>query len=191
MWPTKPACPMAGRTRALSVGQLRKLAEAETSQTARGTGLKAVFVLRTNMYGQPQCNRLLWRARRREQEVGPAYQPHRRDKRPHHKSSGNRNTNGHFQLVVFFVRDLGIMRKLCGRHLGFCLGVLFLPSITDSGEAAFAYTVRRIKLGTFSNYLPRSLRPRSQIPLGSHQSPYPHPPPLPGIISANGMGILH
>lgn len=45
-----------------SVGQLRKLVEAELSQSSRVTGLKAVLFLflRTNMCGQPQCNRLLW-----------------------------------------------------------------------------------------------------------------------------------
>lgn len=135
MWPVKLVCSMAGRASALRVGQPRKLAEAETAQTARATGLKAVFVLRTNMSGgQSQCNRCPWRDRQREQEVGPVYHPHRRDKGPHHRSSGNRNTNGHFQLVEFFAGDLGIMRRMCGRHLGFCLGVLFLPSIIGSGE---------------------------------------------------------
>lgn len=62
---------------------------------------------------------------------------HTGDKGPHHRSSGNRNTNGHFQLEEFFAGDLGIMRRMCGRHLGFCLGVFFLPSIIGSGEGAF------------------------------------------------------
>lgn len=79
MWAMKLACSMAGHSCDVRIGQLRKLVEAELSQSSRVTDLKAVF-LRTNMCGQPQCNRLLWRDRQREAGSGLIYQPHRRDK---------------------------------------------------------------------------------------------------------------